>query len=109
MDVGTRAVVLIVAAAVFGTAFQRIPTDASQTVPRFEQFSIAGTAIFRGIPADPRFETPGQRMYRTMIRLATKKGPNFAGHYTVAEWGCGTACEQIAVVDSQTGNVFDGP
>ena len=48
-------------------------------------------------------------MYRTMIRQAAKKGPNFAGHYTVAEWGCGTACEQIAVVDSQTGDVSDGP
>ena len=48
-------------------------------------------------------------MYRTMIRQETAKGPDFAGHYKVAEWGCGTACLQMAVVDTQSGHVYDGP
>lgn len=37
------------------------------------------------------------------------KGPSFAGNFTIAEWGCGTECEQIAIVDDKTGDVFDGP
>ena len=57
----------------------------------------------------PRFSTPGQRRFRTVIRDWMKKGPNFAGHYTIAEWGCGTGCEQIAIVDDESGRVYDGP
>jgi hypothetical protein len=34
---------------------------------------------------------------------------NFAGHYAVVEWGCGTGCLQMAVVDLQSGDVYDGP
>jgi hypothetical protein len=48
-------------------------------------------------------------MFRTVIREAAKKGPNFAGHYTIADWGCGTACESLATIDAESGAVFDGP
>lgn len=44
-----------------------------------------------------------------MIREGAKKGANFAGRYAIAEWGCGASCVQIAVVDLQSGNVYDGP
>ena len=44
-----------------------------------------------------------------MIREAAKKGPNFAGHYAIAEWGCGTGCIQMAVVDLESGDVDLGP
>jgi hypothetical protein len=57
----------------------------------------------------PTLATPGQRRFRTVIRDWVKKGPNFAGHYTIAEWGCGSACEQIAVVDTLSGEVYEGP
>jgi hypothetical protein len=63
----------------------------------------------RHASAAPRFSTPGQRRFRTVIRDWTTKGPNFAGHYTIAEWGCGTGCEQIAVVDNESGSVYEGP
>jgi hypothetical protein len=38
-----------------------------------------------------------------------KKGPNFAGKYTIAQWGCGTSCIGIAVINEETGTVYDGP
>ena len=44
-----------------------------------------------------------------MIRKQAAEGPNFAGHYTVAIWGCGTSCAQFAIVDNATGEVFDPP
>ncbi len=40
-----------------------------------------------------------------MLREHSKEGPNFAGHYTVVFWGCGTACRELAIVDANTGKV----
>src|ERR1017187_992702 len=95
MNAAIQAVVAVIAFAVSGTAFQSKPIDITQTLPRFEDFLVPTTAIFKGTPATPQFQTPGQRMYRTMIRQETAKGPDFAGHYKVAKWGCGTACLQM--------------
>jgi hypothetical protein len=76
-------------------------------MPQFSDYPV--NSIFHGVPAAPKLLTPGQRMFRTMIRQGAKKGANFAGHYAIAEWGCGASCVQIAVVDLQSGNVYDGP
>jgi hypothetical protein len=65
--------------------------------------------VSHSVPDMPKFSTRGQRRFRTVIRDWVKKGPNFAGHFTIAEWGCGTGCEQIAVVDNKSGDVFEGP
>lgn len=66
-------------------------------------------ASFHGVPSSPVLRTAGQRLFRTRIRKAAREGPNFAGHYTVADWGCGTACESMVVVDAETGAVYEGP
>ncbi|TSC76031.1 MAG: hypothetical protein G01um101431_1049 [Parcubacteria group bacterium Gr01-1014_31] len=34
-------------------------------------------------------------------------GPNFAGHYTVIEWGCGASCQMHAIVDAKTGAIVE--
>lgn len=49
------------------------------------------------------------RMYRTQLRGWAREKPNFAGHYILATWGCGTGCTQIAVIDALTGKVFHPP
>jgi hypothetical protein len=76
--------------------------------PRFEDYPAQ---IIQDVKSAPvvRFKTRGQREYRTMIRMVAKTGPNFAGHYAIAEWGCGTGCVQMAIVDVQSGEVYDGP
>jgi hypothetical protein len=66
-------------------------------------------SVFSGTPAAPKLATHGQRRFRTVIREGTRKGANFAGHYAIVEWGCGTACAQIAVVDVNSGDVYEGP
>jgi hypothetical protein len=76
-------------------------------LPKFEDFKV--TEVFKGPLAAPNLRTPGQRMFRTRIREGAKGGPNFAGHYAIAEWGCGSSCISIAVVDEKTGAVYDGP
>jgi hypothetical protein len=62
---------------------------------------------YNGKLANPRLITPTQREFRTVIRRGAVKGPNFAGHYTVAEWGCGSNCVVYAVIDAITGAVYD--
>jgi hypothetical protein len=66
--------------------FQSHP--ASAPLPKFEDFRV--NEIFKGTPANPLLETRFARLYRTNIRNAAKEGPNFAGHCTIAEWGCGS-------------------
>ena len=53
--------------------------------------------------------TPLDRKYRTAIREGLAQGVNFAGHYVVVEWGCGTGCSSFVIVDAITGTVYDPP
>jgi hypothetical protein len=45
------------------------------------------------------------RTFKTRLSEALKEGVNFAGHYIVAGWGCGTGCISGAIIDARTGNV----
>jgi hypothetical protein len=49
---------------------------------------------------------PGARTMRTRLTEATRGGVNFAGHYIVAGWGCGTGCISGAIIDARTGVVY---
>lgn len=46
------------------------------------------------------------RMFRTRLREALRAGVTYAGHYTIATWGCGTGCISGAVIDVRNGNVY---
>jgi hypothetical protein len=39
------------------------------------------------------------RRFRTNLRNAAKEGVNFAGHFILTGWGCGTNCEQMAIIE----------
>lgn len=77
------------------------------TLPKFSDFPVA--EVYRGAPTAPVLRTRLARLYRTTIREAAKGGPNFAGHYTIALWGCGSDCWGMALVDQINGDVFGGP
>jgi hypothetical protein len=78
---------------------------------------------FSGPTAEPRFITAWSQEYRTRIRLGAASregfwrgskysetpGPNFAGHYRVANWGCGAGCLMMVVVDLKTGAIYSPP
>ena len=49
---------------------------------------------------------PDARSFRTRLSEALKEGVNFAGHFVVTGWGCGTGCVSGAIIDARTGNVF---
>jgi hypothetical protein len=46
------------------------------------------------------------RTMRTRLSEALSSGTNFAGHFIVAGWGCGTGCISGAIIDARNGNVF---
>ena len=75
-----------------------------KAVPKFGDFSV--TEAFHGQPARPVLVTDGDRMFRTRIRSEARKGPNFAGHYTIVKWGCGSSCASFLVVDAISGRVY---
>jgi len=65
------------------------------------------TSVYKGKLAPPDFKTdPGALIFRTQIKRQCKsENINFAGHFTVIEWGCGTECIDIAIVDRITGEI----
>jgi hypothetical protein len=73
--------------------------------PRFEDFPVKER--FVGKPAPVKLSTRKARMYRTALKREAKLGPNFAGHYIVAIWGCGTfSCGGFGIIDARTGDVY---
>lgn len=50
--------------------------------------------------------SPEARRYRTNLRTAAKGRVNFAGHFILTTWGCGTNCTESAIIDARDGRVF---
>jgi hypothetical protein len=71
--------------------------------PRFEDFRVAAEKLR---PVAPRIVSRDAQEFRSELRDAAKAGPNFAGHYKMATWGCGSACNDFAIIDGKTGQVF---
>jgi hypothetical protein len=104
---------ILLTCAIAISALAQIPSAAP---PRFEDYKAP--EIFTQTPAAPIIETPLQRMYRTRIREGISKGwgvfrdgkehsgPNFAGHYIVVQWGCGSGCAMMVIVDASTGKIY---
>ena len=74
-----------------------------QGIPQFEDFPAG--KVFSGTNALVNFTYHTDRIYRTPLAEASRQPPNFAGHYVLATWGCGTECIMGAAVDVVTGKV----
>ncbi|MCR0983115.1 hypothetical protein [Roseomonas populi] len=72
------------------------------SAPRFEDFPAVTSPPTRNAPLTL---TPRDRHYRTRLRAAAAERPNFAGHYVLTTWGCGTECLYGAAVNLRTGRV----
>lgn len=76
----------------------------AQKVPSFSNYKVKVEKI---TPKHPDLAShKDARMFRTNLRNAVKDGINFAGHFVLANWGCGTNCSESAIVDATTGRVF---
>ncbi|HYF02288.1 MAG TPA: hypothetical protein VEC36_02850 [Patescibacteria group bacterium] len=73
----------------------------------FADFPAIETAS--GKPVKPNFAThPPLSKYKTVLTRGTARGANFAGKYAFVTWGCGTGCQQSAIVDVTNGTIFPG-
>lgn len=84
-----------------------IPSEETTPLPRFDDYPER--EVRSGAAATVIIKSPEERLYRTNLRNSVKEPPNFAGHYSFVDWGCGTNCLGGAVVDQQTGKVFQPP
>jgi hypothetical protein len=76
---------------------------AQKKTPRFKDYPVA--EIYKGKNA-PLKLSRDDKMFRTRLKWAVdNQKPNFAGHYILTTWGCGTSCIMGAVIDAKTGKV----
>jgi hypothetical protein len=80
----------------------------TQPTPKFADFPAAPEGPFKPAPVDLASH-PEAREFRSQIRSDAKAGPNFAGHFTIVDWGCGSACLQWGVVNARSGAVWFEP
>lgn len=71
--------------------------------PDFKDYAVP---VFKGRAAALKLTTPQARGYRTRLREGARRPLNFAGHYKLHTWSCGTGCLQTAFIDVKTGEVF---
>lgn len=82
-------------------------SDVPRDAPRFEHFPAK---LYTGNNAKPILNSdPETKAFRTRISEWSKEKPNFAGHYILATWGCGTDCTQLTIIDAISGKVFHAP
>lgn len=74
-----------------------------------EPEAAAAKEAYSGPIASVNFDSPNfpkAKQFETIISDAVAAGPNFAGHFVIAEIGCGTNCQNHAIVDVVTGNII---
>lgn len=76
----------------------------AQKNPKFSDYPVRQK--FTGKPARVDLASAkGAKYYRTRLREAAREGANFAGHYAIGVWGCGSPCLMAGMVDLKSGKV----
>ena len=92
---------------VFGILVLLMPVAAfaqKSKVPTFSQYP-ARVEKARAKAIDFK-HSYGAGTFRTRLNNGLREGVNFAGHYIVVGWGCGTGCISGAVIDARNGRVY---
>ncbi len=65
-----------------------------------------GVTDYEGVVIPVDFSSmPEAKLFYTRITETVKDGPNFAKHFTLVSWGCGTDCFGYSIVDTNTGAI----
>lgn len=75
------------------------------SIPSFEKYPVTEKPGKYSADLDLASH-PQAKIFKSVLSSAYSKGPNFAGHYTIATWGCGSPCQLVAVMDHKNGKVF---
>jgi len=84
---------------------------APATPPFSERFKTYPITVFQGPVVYPDFAGAQKPYadYRTRLTDGVKGGVNFAGHYSLVQFGCGTGCNTGYMVDVTNGQVAPLP
>ncbi|OJW49161.1 MAG: hypothetical protein BGO67_11425 [Alphaproteobacteria bacterium 41-28] len=83
-------------------------TYAESSLPDFSQFPVSKEEMLKGKPAPIKLSSyEGAKTYKTKLKEGAKEGPNFAGHYTIVSFGCGTQCQDNWLIDAKTGQILN--
>ncbi|MBN3816073.1 hypothetical protein G3N57_05360 [Paraburkholderia sp. Se-20369] len=104
----TSAFAVLAATAIPAAPLAAAPAPACAS-PSFDQYPARAARAPQSRPDAPRLGSKEARLYRTVIRSEFTQPANFAGHYRVAVWGCGTDCRNFAIVDKYTGATYTMP
>ena len=88
--------------AIFGIIVTAFAQTTPQRVPQFANFL---SPIYRGPIGRVDLSSPNLYQYRTRLRKGAQQPVNFAGHYQLVQWGCGTECSAGALIDALNGQV----
>ena len=81
---------------------------ADSSLPDFSQFRVTKEEMLKGKPAPVDLSSyKGAKSYKTKLKEGAKAGPNFAGHYTIISFGCGTQCQDNWLIDAKTGKILN--
>ena len=69
-------------------------------------FFLAAQFSFADDRPPLQLTTPEARQFRTRLAEAARQKSNFAGHYILTTWGCGSGCLMPAIIDADNGKVF---
>lgn len=88
-----------------------ITLDCAHASPSMPAFSTCSAKVETKPYTMPplKFADARARQYRTVIRDAAKGAVDFAGHFILATWGCGSGCIMAAAIDTKTGRVTSLP
>jgi len=79
----------------------------SAAAPDFADYPASPEAASK--PVRLKLADAESRRYQTQLREASRQAPDFAGHYILANWGCGAGCVMAAAIDTHTGAVYKLP
>ena len=78
--------------------------EAAAVKPEFGAYPVAQSDTVLG--AINFTSHPDAENFKTRLEYSLNEPANFAGHYIVTNWGCGTMCQMVAVIDVLNGDVF---
>lgn len=81
-------------------------TPSVSAEPAFAEYPA--TVKLSGKPKMPRWDQRTS-FFKTRIENGVKVGQNFAGHYGLIEFGCGSSCINAVLIDLNSGTVIDFP
>ena len=77
-------------------------------MPEFRNYRVKEVSVEKVKVVDFGSHSKGN-LFKTQLRETEGKSANFAGHYVVVSWGCGTPCQTVAMVEVKSGRVFFAP